>query len=242
MIRPKIKIDFHSHILPMMDDGSDSLETSAGQLAMLREQGIETVASTSHFYRHNEDLTSFLLRREKQAAVLRDYIEEKQLDVPEIRLGAEVNIERDLLGDPALERLKLAGTDYILLEIPYTGYKDWMAAEVYNICVRHHAKPMLAHLDRYMGQLTDEQLGELLSLDDLVIQINTSAFDFRPGLKFVLELANDGYPLVFGSDTHNLTSRAPNFDSANKALLSKLKADRFFAMIRQQSKILSGNA
>ena len=43
-------IDFHSHVLPGMDDGSASLEESIAMLRMEAEQGITQVVATPHFY------------------------------------------------------------------------------------------------------------------------------------------------------------------------------------------------
>lgn len=39
-------IDFHSHILPAMDDGSRNIEESLQMLRMLQEQGVERVIAT----------------------------------------------------------------------------------------------------------------------------------------------------------------------------------------------------
>ena len=48
-IEQPIRIDFHSHILPRLDHGSDGRETSASQLAMMQSVGTQTVCATSHF-------------------------------------------------------------------------------------------------------------------------------------------------------------------------------------------------
>ena len=42
--------DFHSHILPGMDDGCKTVEDSVLALKMMAEQGIKRVAATPHFY------------------------------------------------------------------------------------------------------------------------------------------------------------------------------------------------
>ena len=42
-------IDFHTHILPKMDDGSKSTEESIAMLKMQAEQGIRWVVVTPHF-------------------------------------------------------------------------------------------------------------------------------------------------------------------------------------------------
>ena len=43
-------IDFHSHILPGIDDGSRNVETSIGMLRMCREHGVDIMVATPHFY------------------------------------------------------------------------------------------------------------------------------------------------------------------------------------------------
>ena len=42
-------IDFHSHILPGIDDGSKDAATSLLMLNALKKQGADTVCATSHF-------------------------------------------------------------------------------------------------------------------------------------------------------------------------------------------------
>ena len=40
--------DFHSHVLPEMDDGSRSVEESLEMLAMSWQQGVRHIAASSH--------------------------------------------------------------------------------------------------------------------------------------------------------------------------------------------------
>ena len=47
-------IDFHAHILPGVDHGSNSVEISDFQLKLAAESMIDTVIATSHFYPHKE--------------------------------------------------------------------------------------------------------------------------------------------------------------------------------------------
>lgn len=62
---------------------------------------------------------------------------------------------------------------------------------------------------------------EILSLGNIIIQINVSAFSSYRSRKFVLNLARAGYPLVIGSDAHNLSSRSPDFSVFNKFFAKK---------------------
>ena len=47
-----MRVDFHCHILPGIDDGSSCVEESIELLAMQKSQGIETVAATKRGRRH----------------------------------------------------------------------------------------------------------------------------------------------------------------------------------------------
>ena len=58
-------IDFHSHVLPGIDDGSKSVEQSIAMLKREAEQGITHVVATPHFYPQEDRPEKFLRRREK---------------------------------------------------------------------------------------------------------------------------------------------------------------------------------
>ena len=53
--------DAHTHILPAMDDGAKDLGTSLAMLRASREQGVDTVVLTPHYYPQKESVESFLL-------------------------------------------------------------------------------------------------------------------------------------------------------------------------------------
>ena len=83
-------IDFHSHILPGVDDGPETLEQS---LAMLREsflQGVDLMVSTSHFYGGDEYPEDFLKRRNEAARQLNNAMLFSAEVYPKVVLGAEV--------------------------------------------------------------------------------------------------------------------------------------------------------
>ena len=80
-------IDFHSHILPAIDDGSKNVEESIVLLDMLKDQGIKTVVATPHFDVQRETPAAFIERRQESYEMLRPHLKK---DPPEIILGAEV--------------------------------------------------------------------------------------------------------------------------------------------------------
>ena len=57
------RVDFHSHILPGVDDGSRSVEESLEMLRAVARQGIGTVVATPPFYANHDTPERFLRRR-----------------------------------------------------------------------------------------------------------------------------------------------------------------------------------
>ena len=55
-----VRIDFHTHILPGLDDGARDVEMSALMLKSLRDQGVERVVLTPHFYSDQPPVSSFI--------------------------------------------------------------------------------------------------------------------------------------------------------------------------------------
>ena len=60
-----LSYDFHTHILPGIDDGAKTPEESLKLINSLRVQGIKNIVLTSHYYSHKESMEDFLKRREE---------------------------------------------------------------------------------------------------------------------------------------------------------------------------------
>lgn len=203
----------HIHILPKIDDGPESVEMSLKLLEMLKEQGIEQIYATPHFYAHREkSVRDFLQKRQKSY---------EKIGSPEnIHLGAEIAIEHGISELPDLEKLAFQGTNLILLEFPYTGYSSWMEEEIYNISAEYKLKPVIAHIHRYMDIFSREQMNSVLKMK-AIFQVNNETFGSFKQRNFVRKLIKNGYPIIFGSDSHNLLDRKPNWDLLRK----KVSAD-----------------
>ena len=204
-------IDLHSHILPGVDDGSQSIEMSLQMLQTAFKSGVDTVVSTSHCYpRAEENIESFLARREHSFKKLKNEMSGIE-NIPEIVLGCEVNVTTDIAEMKNIGKLRIQGTDYILVEMPHGHWKEWMIDTVYKLTLLGH-KPIIAHIDRYMSH-NSELLKALFELD-VIYQVNTDLFIDRRMKKFTDKLLDAGRLHVLGSDMHNLTSRKPNFPEA----------------------------
>lgn len=206
----RITTDFHSHILPRADHGSDGLETSLGQLELIASYGIKRVVATPHFYPSRDSVETFLERRSRAAEELRGAM---RRGLPEVMLGAEVLICDGIENMEGLERLTVLGTDCILLEMPMTKWSQRTYDTVEEIS-RMGLSPVMAHVDRYDSRAVDE----LLELD-VKAQLNPSAFESRRQRKNAERWLSEGKVVALGSDLHMVNQKEyRSFSSAIKAL------------------------
>lgn len=199
--------DYHCHVLPKIDDGASDPQISLKMLEVMKSQGIERVVFTPHFYAHRErSVESFLKRREEA-------LDQIKADMPikNVFLGAEVAIEKGISELEGIEKLAVTGTKLILLELPYNSYSRWMSEEIYNIACETGFTPVIAHVHRYTDWYSKQEMSDILDTE-AVFQVNAEAFEKMGNRRYVNKLIKDGLRPVFGSDSHNLDSRKPNFD------------------------------
>lgn len=210
--------EHHCHILPQIDDGSKSVEMSLKMIDMMRTQGVDKIIATPHFYAHreNSDVKSYLEKRQNAY----NRLVSADSSCAEIKLGAEVAIEHGLSKIPDIDKLRIADTNYILLELPYAGFQHWYIEEISNISIEYGFTPIIAHIHRYLDYYSKSEYEEVLKLD-AIFQINNEAFGNFKERRFVKSLIKEGYLYLFGSDAHNLSDRKPNWDLLKK----KVKAD-----------------
>ena len=72
-------IDFHSHVIAKIDDGSQSLDESLQMLEEAYESGTDVIVLTPHYYpREEHTLDEFLKKRKKRFDELSDYCSGKK--------------------------------------------------------------------------------------------------------------------------------------------------------------------
>lgn len=213
--------DFHSHILPGIDDGSDSVETSMKLLQMSAAQGVRHMAATPHFYAHRHSLERFLEKRNRAEAQLREAVLDRT-DLPEITVGAEVFFFRGMGESDALQQLTIGDTSYILVEMPFAVWTEEMYRELESIHDNQGLTPVIAHVERYFGHFSTRKIPERLSKLPVLVQSNASFFLDRKTSARALKLLQKGQIHLLGSDCHNLRTRIPNLGPAMKLIEDRL--------------------
>ena len=205
-------IDIHSHILPEMDDGAKNLGESKKILKMLKEQGIDLVVATPHFYPMDMSLEDFIEKRESRLELLKEDI--KGQDMPEIFLGAEVYYFTGIGKSDLIKTLAVENTNYLLLEIPLENVTESLIRDIRDIRENLKLIPIIAHIERYVKVKRFKQLLKLVEEGVCLAQINTSAVIKRSFKKTARKLLKSGYIAFLASDAHSSEHRPPHFDEA----------------------------
>ena len=205
-------VDFHTHVLPQMDDGSRDVQQSLLMLSALREQGVGCVIATPHYYPHRETPETFLDRRDRAEQQLRSAMENQMF--PELRVGAEVRYYEGFGHTRMLERLKIHGSNLLLLEMPFVCWNDRMLGEIRFAQENLNCTVVLAHIERYLRYQRDPQLWEKLGQMQVLIQASAAAFLSLSTRGKTLRMLQTGKIHLLGSDCHDLSKRPPNLGTA----------------------------
>ena len=213
--------DFHSHILPGIDDGSSSVEES---LRMLREewkQGITHVIATPHFYARYDSPEEFLERRSRAEQQLRQAMAE-EANLPKVTVGAEVYYFRGISESHALPCLTIEGKRCILIEAPGAPWPEEFYREMEALWVRRKILPIIAHVDRYIGPFRTHGIPERLAQLPVMVQANGSFFLNRATAGMAMRMLKRDQIHLLGSDCHDVHRRPPNLRTAAEKIRQKL--------------------
>lgn len=227
-------IDFHSHILPKVDDGAGSIGVS---LAMLRRsflQGVDLMVASSHFYADEEYPAAFLRRRDEAFRQLSDAMLLSPEVYPRIVPGAEVLYFPGISQAEEVASLRIGTSRAILIEPPMTPWSEEMLDEIVRLGENFSCTPVLAHVDRYMQMLRDETLIDRARARNLTVQVNACYFLNPKTVKTAMRNLTEGKIQLVGSDCHNLDTRAPDLGPARKQV-RRWSAEAAFKQLHQNA-------
>ena len=121
-------VDFHTHVLPQIDDGSGSVKESLEMLRMEGTQGVRRVVATPHFYAQVDSVKSFLERRSEAVSRLREAMEGVP-GLPRLSVGAEVHYFSGISEAGILPELAIDNGRFVLVELPMRVWTDKMYQE-----------------------------------------------------------------------------------------------------------------
>lgn len=192
-------IDFHAHILPCADHGSDSVSTSLKQISLAKKAGISTIIATPHFYMNSYSLDKFVERREKSYNLLTDAMKECGFNI-DIFKASEVSLQVDLFKLEDLKPLCVEKTNFMLVEMPMNvNWTNWHYDAIDELIARG-IEPIIAHINRYSSFYLEK-----LFEKDILFQVNVEAFKSLSSKLRILNFYKKGYVNLLGSDIHSFS-------------------------------------
>ncbi len=213
-------IDLHCHILPGLDDGSDSLDTSCRMAALAADCGVRYIVATPHCNTRSDP-------KNYRSAALRDALTalQRELDrwqIP-VRLlpGAEVLVRgdfEDLLARDMLPTLN--GSRYLLVEFYFDESASFMERALRAVR-QAGLVPVLAHPERYAAIQARPHLAELLRDAGCLLQLNKDSILGRLGedcFDTASLLLHRGLAFALASDAHHYRRRSTDLTLLLEAL------------------------
>ena len=233
-------IDFHTHILPGIDDGSQNDRMTHDMLCEERCQGVQCIVATPHFYADRMSVDHFLERRERAFARTGEILEEILAQSPDLSIdtsagreliiipGAEVYYFRGIGGAKKIAGLCIGQTRTLLLEMPFRQWDSQTVRDVEELITKQKLHIVIAHLERYHPFQKDLQnWNEIMDLP-VDVQLNTGSFLRKDGIfrrdrqkAFCIRRVQADPHILIGSDCHNMTDRSPNLAAGRQAIAAQ---------------------
>ena len=228
-------IDFHSHILPQLDDGAPNVNTSLDMLSESYRQGVKTVIATPHCYVASEnDIDIFLENRKRSYELLKSAMANDKRQFPEIILGCELQISKNIHHFEKLRSLCIENTDYILIEMPYTRWNEDCYDYLYALLLKG-MRPIIAHIERFISR--KKEFHNLYSLD-LLYQVNADSCLSPFFRRHIPDLFTIGSVQFLGSDMHNNNRRPTHMKKAADRIIKSYGKSRLNYLMKNAELVL----
>ncbi|QSE97412.1 tyrosine-protein phosphatase [Fulvivirga lutea] len=210
--------DLHSHLIPGVDDGVQSMEESIELIRRFSDAGYKKVITTPHimhdFYNNKEE---DLIKIHED---VKSRIAQENIDIT-LKLAAEYYLDdhlNDRMNDPSAQFLTF-GANYLLFETSFMNEPFYLAEFIFKAKSRG-LNPVMAHPERYNYLHNDSDLLQKLIDRQVLFQLNInslSGYYSKQVKKFAQKLIDEQLIHFAGSDCHNQL----HFDTLATAKSSK---------------------
>lgn len=196
------QVDIHSHLLPKIDDGVQSLNESIMLIKKFKLLGYTKLITTPHiisdFYPNNREIIAEKLYSLEKALQLED------IDIS-IEAGAEYYVDMEFLNLIEEDNLISFMGRYVLFETSYASKPMILEQAIFEMVDKGYI-PVMAHPERYLYLHHDMNLYKKLKAQGVLFQINAkSLFDkSTANYKIALKLIKMGLVDFIGSDAHRM--------------------------------------
>lgn len=215
--------DIHTHILPLVDDGSPSVEVSLELLKKQEQLGVEAVVLTPHFSLERGFTVS--------GKALKDAFDSFKSKALSAGINIKLYLGQEICYSPSVdivellkkgELLTINGSGYVLLEFDFCERPESVSDVIYSFKIAGY-KVIVAHAERY-AWITLNTVRSMCA-NGALIQINADSLFGKNGFKtklFCKKLIKEQLIDLVASDVHSFRP------SMLKKARSLFKNDGFF--------------
>ena len=217
----RFKVDIHSHLIPGIDDGSQTMDETIAMLAKFQELGYKKVITTPHVMSDSFPNTS-----ENILAGLEDVRAEiKKVGLTiEIEAAAEYYFDETFVAKIKAKDLLTFGDNYVLLEFAFHSPPQYIDQMFFELQSRGY-RPVVAHFERYMYFLGKIEKAIEWRQKGINIQININSLSghYGPDIKKQAERLIDAGEFDFiGTDCHRIEHLMLLEDSLTSPYIHKI--------------------
>jgi len=196
-----LKTDMHSHLIPSIDDGSDSIEDSINMIKSLQKLGYQKIITTPHvmidFYKNTPE--TILLGLEQVRAEL-----QKQNISVQLEAAAEYYLDCEFEEKIKAGNLLTFSDNYILVETSFMEAPPNFKELIFQLQLAGY-KVILAHPERYpfmsMVDYEDLQSRSVFMQLNLLSLIGHYGIDVQNKANKMIE---QGFISFVGTDCHHM--------------------------------------
>lgn len=198
-----LRCDMHSHFIPGIDDGAQTMENSLDLLRAFAVLGYRKVVTTPHVmsdaYRNTPEIILGGLEKVRVAL--------NQANIPiEIDAAAEYYLDFDFEQMIESKTILTFGKKYVLFELPFINPPDNLYSAIFKLLSNGY-KPVLAHPERYNFWHHDFKKYEELIEKGVLLQLNINSLSghYGPDVRKIAERMIEQNMISFlGSDCHHM--------------------------------------
>ena len=198
------QVDIHSHLIPAVDDGVQSVDESLAILREMSELGYKKVVTTPHtmkeaFPNTSESILNGLAKMKKAIA-------EAQISI-ELEAASEYYLDESFIEKlDNDEPLLTFGDKYLLFETSFINEPPFLKEATFKMTIKGY-KPVYAHPERYLYLMQNEQLIEEMIDRSVYFQLNLVSLSgcySKPVQKLAEKLIDAELVRFVGTDCHNM--------------------------------------
>ncbi len=234
-------IDFHSHILPNIDDGSRSIEETFNLIKEAEKAGFEAVISTSHYMENYYETD--VPEREVWVKAILENLKTKNINT-NLYLGNEIYFSDNII--ELLEKRKAStinDTSYVLFELPLNAEPMNLYDIVYEM-IQYKLVPILAHPERYSFVQKEPDLVYDLIEKGVLMQANYGSIIGQYGEKakmIVKKFFENNMIHFLGSDVHRQNTIYPKIPHILDEIADIVGEEKLEEMTTKNPKLVLSN-